>query len=47
MVENINSVLINDGVPQNERLDKLNQIAIQQMEVLKGTETNLIKSIDK
>lgn len=45
-LENINSVLINDGFPQNDRLEKLNQIAIQQMEVLKGAETNLIKSID-
>ena len=31
---NINAVLINDGVPQGERLVKLNQIAIQQMQVL-------------
>ena len=33
-MENINAVLINDGVPQGERLIKLNQIAIQQMQVL-------------
>ena len=33
-MENINAVLINDGVPQCERLMKLNQIAIQQMQVL-------------
>ena len=33
-MENINAVLINDGVPQGERLVKLNQIAIQQMKVL-------------
>ena len=33
-LENINSVLINDGIPQSERLEKLNQIAIQQMTVL-------------
>ena len=32
----INSVLINDGVPQGERLIKLNHIAIQQMLVLQG-----------
>ena len=37
-MENINSVLINDGVPQGERLVKLNQIAIQQMRVLNDTE---------
>ena len=35
-MENINSVLINEGVPQGERLVKLNQIAIQQMQVLEG-----------
>ena len=33
-MENINAVLINDGMPQGERLVKLNQIAIQQMQVL-------------
>ncbi len=33
-MENINSVLINDGMPQSERLQKLNQIAISQMKVL-------------
>ena len=35
-MESINSVLINDGMPQSERLVKLNQIAIQQMLVLEG-----------
>ena len=33
-MENINAVLINDGVEQSERLLKLNKIAIQQMLVL-------------
>ena len=37
-MENINAVLINDDVPQGERLVKLNQIAIQQMKVLEGNE---------
>ena len=37
-MENINAVLINDGVPQGERLVKLNQIAIQQMQVLEDNE---------
>ena len=32
----INAVLINDGMPQGERLVKLNQIAIQQMQVLEN-----------
>ncbi len=35
-MESINSVLINDDVPQSERLYKLNRIAIQQMLVLQG-----------
>jgi hypothetical protein len=35
-MENINAVLINDGVPQGERLMKLNQIAIQQMQILES-----------
>ena len=33
-MENINAVFINDGMPQGERLVKLNKIAIQQMQVL-------------
>ena len=37
-------MLINDGVPQGERLVKLNQIAIQQMQVLEGNgNRNLLK----
>lgn len=36
-MENINAVLINDGIPQSERLVKLNQIAIQQMQVLEAS----------
>ena len=35
-LENINSVMIEDGIPQNERLEKLNQIAIHQMTILSG-----------
>jgi hypothetical protein len=37
-MENINAVLINDGMPQGERLIKLNRIAIQQMQVLEDNE---------
>jgi hypothetical protein len=33
-MENINAVLINDSIPQNERLLHLNKIAIQQMSIL-------------
>ena len=41
---NINAVLINDGMPQSERLMKLNQIAIQQMQVLEDNSgRNLLK----
>ena len=43
-MENINAVLINDGLSQGERLIKLNQIAIQQMQVLEGNNNrNLLK----
>ena len=37
-MENFNAVFINDGMPQSERLIKLNQIAIQQMRILEDTE---------
>ena len=33
-MENLNSVFINDNMPQQERLIRLNKIAIQQMQVL-------------
>ena len=33
-MENLNAVFINEGVPQRDRLHKLNKIAIQQMTVL-------------
>ena len=33
-LENLNAVFINEGVPQTERLAKLNTIAISQMKVL-------------
>ena len=38
-MENLNSVFINEGMPQQERLQKLNQIAIQQMTVLENVES--------
>ena len=37
-MENLNAVFINDGLPQRERLEKLNKIAIQQMKVLENVE---------
>ncbi|MFZ4548735.1 MAG: KilA-N domain-containing protein, partial [Bacteroidales bacterium] len=38
-MENLNAVFINENMPQNERLIKLNQIAIQQMKILQDVET--------
>lgn len=35
-LENLNAVFINEGLPQSERLEKLNLIAIQQMGVLEN-----------
>ncbi len=43
-MENLNAVFINDGMPQSERLIKLNKIAIQQMKILEDTGgRNLLK----
>jgi len=43
-MENLNAVFINEGIPQSERLQKLNQIAIQQMQVLETVEKrNVLK----
>lgn len=36
-LENVNAVLINDGIPQSRRLRKLNEIAIRQMRILAET----------
>ena len=35
-MENLNAVFIGEGLPQKERLIKLNKIAIQQMTVLQN-----------
>ena len=43
-MENLNVVFIDQGMPQSERLVKLNQIAIQQMKVLENeSNRNLLK----
>lgn len=45
-MENLNVVFIEQGIPQNERLIKLNQIAIHQMNILESgdnSERNLLK----
>ena len=41
-MENLNAVFIHEGMPQSERLRKLNQIAIQQMTVLENVESKHI-----
>ncbi|MCL2328388.1 MAG: KilA-N domain-containing protein [Bacteroidetes bacterium] len=41
-MENINAVLIDDGVSQSDRLLKLNAIAIQQMRVLQNVENRKV-----
>ena len=43
-LENLNAVFINEGVPQAERLAKLNAIAISQMKVL--TEDHRLLQLD-
>ncbi len=40
-LESLNAVLIEDGIPQKERLIKLNEIAIHQMVILEGQEERL------
>ena len=43
-LENTNSIFINEGMRQSDRLYKLNQIAISQMKILtKDSETKLLK----
>ena len=37
-LENLNSVFINDGLTQSERLIRLNQIAISQMQILSDSD---------
>lgn len=42
-LENLNAVMINDGLAQSERLIKLNRIAIHQMQVLLENDTSIKK----
>ena len=42
-MENLNAVFINDKIPQSERLERLNKIAIQQMEVLENIKNKINK----
>ena len=43
-LENLNSVFINDGLSQPIRLERLNKIAISQMQILNNTDTILLKN---
>lgn len=40
-LESLNAILIEDGLPQKERLIKLNEIAIHQMAILEEQENHL------
>ena len=42
-MENINAVLIEDGLSQKERLIKLNKIAIHQMSILEEQNPKVLK----
>ena len=42
-LENLNSVFINEGLKQSERLEKLNKIAISQMQILNSTDSKYLK----
>lgn len=46
-MENLNAVFINDGLSQNERLEKLNKIAIQQMKILENVDDKKLLNQDK
>ena len=46
-LENLNSIYINEGLKQKERIVKLNEIAIHQMELLtKDTRVSKLTSIN-
>lgn len=42
-LENLNSVFINEGLKQAERLEKLNKVAISQMQILNDTYIKYLK----
>ena len=43
-LENLNADMISEGIPQSKRLEKLNNIAIKQLELLKNN--NNIRNIE-
>ena len=44
-LENLNSVFINDGLKQSERLIRLNQIAISQMQILNDSDIKYLNRV--
>jgi len=42
-LENLNSVFINEGLKQSERLQNLNKVAISQMQILNDTDIKYLK----
>ena len=46
-LENLNSVFINDGLNQSIRLERLNKIAISQMQILNNSDTVLLEKYQK
>ena len=46
-LENLNSVFINDSLKQSERLERLNKIAISQIQILNDTEIKILESKEK
>ena len=42
-LENLNSVFINEGLKQSDRLIRLNKIAISQMKIINNTDTKYLK----
>lgn len=45
-LENLNSVFINDGLNQAERLERLNKIAISQMKILSESNVKYLKNMN-
>ena len=43
-LENLNSVFINDGLSQSIRIERLNKIAISQMQILNNSDTILLEN---
>ena len=41
-LENVNSIYINEGLEQSERLIRLNKIAISQMKILSATNRRML-----